>query len=73
VQISGKRHQQRSVDGYNRLPEVFTREDVMKCFGYTSDESVKTKLKRLKDANMIEVITEGENAGKYRKINKMYV
>ena len=32
VQITGKRHQQKSVDGYNRLPEVFAKEDVMKCF-----------------------------------------
>ncbi len=28
VQITGKRHQQKSMDGYNRLPCVFTKEDV---------------------------------------------
>ena len=47
VQISGKRHQQKSIDGYNRLPEVFTREDVKKCFGYNNDETAYKKIYRL--------------------------
>ena len=68
VQISGKRHQQKSVDGYNRLPEVFTFEDLMKCFGYTSRGSGCSKLKRLQDANYVEKITDGDEEGKYRKI-----
>ena len=41
VQITGKRHQQKSVDGYNRLPEVFTKEDVRSCFGYESETKYK--------------------------------
>ena len=73
VQISGKRHQQKSVDGYNRLPEVFTREDVMKCFGYTGKTAVSMKLSRLEKDEAIEKLTEGEDAGKYRKIRKMMV
>ncbi|MBQ8155816.1 MAG: hypothetical protein IJ082_05795, partial [Prevotella sp.] len=68
VQISGKRHQQKSVDGYNRLPEVFTFEDLMKCFGYTSRGSGCSKLKRLQDAKYVEKITDGDEEGKYRKI-----
>ena len=71
VQISGKRHQQKSVDGYNRLPEVFTKEDVMKCYGYNNENSVKTRIGRLKKDNQIEIITDGENQGKYRKLQKM--
>ena len=55
VQINGKRHQQRSVDGYNRLPEVFTSEDVSKCFFYDNQRSVKTKIRRLLEARMIEI------------------
>ena len=29
VQITGKRHQQKSVDGYNRLPDVFNKESAI--------------------------------------------
>ena len=73
VQIVGKRHTQKSVDGYNRLPEVFTKEDVMRCYFYNNDNSVRTKISRLKKENMIEEIEDGENQGKYRKIQKMAV
>ena len=75
VQITGKRHQQKSVDGYNRLPEVFTKEDVMRCFGYSSDGSVKSKIKRLIDSKLIEKCGEveknGSNLINYKKISCM--
>jgi len=75
VQITGKRHQQKSVDGYNRLPEVFTKEDVMRCFGYSSDGSVKSKIKRLIDSKLIEKCGEAEKNGSnlinYKKISCM--
>ena len=63
VQITGKRHQQKSIDGYNRLPEVFTKEDVMRCFGYSSDGSIKSKIKRLIDSKLIEKCVEAEKNG----------
>ena len=72
VQITGKRHQQISVDGYNRLPDVFTREDVMRCFGYKGKSSVSMRLSRLEDEQYITRISEGEDAGKFRKL-KNYV
>ena len=37
VQITGKRHYSKSLEGFNRLPEVFTLEDVRKCYGYDKD------------------------------------
>ena len=73
VQFTGKRHQQKSVDGYNRLPDVFAKEDVMKCFGYDSENSMKTKIKRLISSHQIEKITSGDNKGKYRKLSKLLV
>ena len=72
VQITGRRHQQISVDGYNRLPDVFTREDVMRCFGYKGKSSVSMRLSRLEDEQYITRISEGEDAGKFRKL-KNYV
>ena len=73
VQFTGKRHQQKSVDGYNRLPDVFTKEDVMKCFGYDKADTVSKKIRRLLSGNLIELITEGENKGSYRKQTKLIV
>jgi hypothetical protein len=71
VQISGKRHYNKSVEGYNKLPDVFTKEDVTKCFGYTSTSSIKMKIMRLENESIIERITEGSNAGKYKKLVKI--
>ena len=68
VQISGKRHYQKSVDGYNRLPEVFTLEDLKRCFGFDSDNSAYSKIRRLiKNA----VIEKCEEKGKYQKLKKL--
>ena len=75
VQITGKRHQQKSVDGYNRLPEVFCVEDVNRCFGYHNEASAFSKIKRLIEGNMIEkeeeFVQDGHIKRKYRKINSM--
>ena len=73
VQIIGKRHQQRSLDGYYKLPDIFTREDVMKCFGYENENSVNTKLRRLLEGHLIEKISEGKDKGCYKKVNKMVI
>ena len=77
VQITGKRHQQKSIDGYNRLPEVFTKEDIDKCFGYKNEDSGYKKIGRLQASGLIELIEEcvqeGNTRRKYRKINKMVV
>ena len=71
VQVTGKRHQMRSVNGFNMLPDIFTREDIMKCFGYNNVRGVSVKLKRLADMNLIESIEEGEDKGKFRKISEL--
>ena len=77
VQITGKRHQQKSVDGYNRLPEVFTKEDVDKCFGYKNEDSGYKKIGRLQASGLVELaeecVQDGNTRRKYRKINKMVV
>ena len=63
VQFSGKRHQSRSIEGYNRLPEVFTKDDIKRCFGKDSAAYVCVKIRRLTDDNLIEEMEDG----KYRK------
>ena len=54
VQISGIRHQKKSVEGYNRLPEVFTIDDVKICFGYDNYNTAKSKIRRLLEAGEVE-------------------
>ena len=70
VQISGKRHFAKSLEGYSRLPEIFSKEDMIRCFGYTKEKSVYKKLQRLTSEKVIVQITEGENKGKYQKLIK---
>ena len=75
VQITGKRHQQKTVDGYNWLPDVFTKEDVDRCFGYKNEASGYLKIKRLQESCMVELceefVKDGHVRRKYRKLNKM--
>ena len=71
VQITGKRHQQKSIDGYNRLPEVFTIEDVKKCFGYENYNTAKSKIRRLLEAGETERVPGEDCQGMFRKVNKM--
>ena len=69
VQISGKRHYQKSLSGYNQLPQVFTKEDVARCFNYNNDESTRKKIYRMVTNHQVELIAEGEHKGMYRKLS----
>ena len=67
---AGKRHQQKSVDGYNRLPDVFTKEDVMRCFGYDKPRSALKKIARLRDSKHIEAV---DKTDQFKKVVQMIV
>ena len=68
VQFTGKRHQQRSVDGYNSLPEIFTKEDVAKCFGYDKADSISKKIRRLIQGGHIMELEVEDGSCKYKKL-----
>ena len=68
VQFTGKRHQQRSVDGYNRLPDIFTFEDLKRSFGYNSDASAYSKIRRMMENN---IIAKSKEKGKYQKLKQL--
>ena len=67
VQFSGKRHVSKSIEGFNQLPEVFTKDDVIRVFHYDKPRAADKKIERLKADNFIERIAEGDDFGKYRK------
>ena len=68
VQITGRRHHQKSIDGYSRLPEVFTKEDVMRCFGYNNDNTVSKKILRLIKMQAIKEVKTENSELRYQKI-----
>ena len=64
------RHQQKTIEAFNRLPEVFTTEDVMRCFA-TSFTAATTKISRLMRDHLVEksgdYIENGRSKSRYAK------
>jgi hypothetical protein len=69
--VMNRQHHQKTMECYNRLPSVFTMEDVRRCFGYDNDNSVYSKISRLKEDKLAEKIKKGNDKGKFRKMNLM--
>ena len=49
----------KTIEAFARLPEIFTSEDVMRCFGLTSDGAVRSKTRRLLSDHLIEKVSDG--------------
>jgi hypothetical protein len=45
---------QKTIEGFNRLPEEFTSEDVMRCFNITTVKSAQMKISRLIKDHIVE-------------------
>ena len=64
------RHQQKTLESFSRLPEEFTVEDLMKCFG-VSHSAATTRICRLTKDHLVEKVGEfvenGASKCKYRK------
>ena len=71
VQINGKRHYRKSVDGYNRLPSEFTSDDIARCFSYDNVKSIRTKIRRLIEDRMIEKVEDKNEKNLYKKIRNL--
>ena len=54
---------QKTIEAFNRLPEEFTNEDVMRCFNLTSDGAVRSKTRRLMSDHLIEKVTDARQTG----------
>ena len=69
------RRNQKTVEGFNRLPDVFTTEDVMRCFNLQTESAVWVKISRFQKDRLIEkeekVVVNGKTKVKYRKIGIM--
>ena len=62
---------QKTFEGFARLPEEFTKDDVMRCFNLSSEGAARMKIKRLLSDHLIEKLGDGRQAGasksSYRK------
>ena len=55
---------QKTFEGFARLPEEFTNEDVMRCFNLCSDSSARSKTSRLLRDHLIEKVREEKGTAK---------
>ncbi len=58
--------QQKTVEGFNRLPDEFTTEDVMKYFNLTNINAARTRVKRLQRDHLVEKIGEFVEDGRVK-------
>ena len=54
---------QKTFEGFARLPDEFTNEDVMRCFNLSSEGAARMKIKRLLDDHLIEKLGDGRQTG----------
>ena len=52
----------KTFEAFARLPEIFTSEDVMRCFGLSSDGAVRSKTRRLISDHLIEKVSDGRGS-----------
>ena len=57
---------QKTYEGFERLPEEFTVEDVIRCFNLSSEGAARMKIKRLQSDHLIEKLGDGRQAGTSR-------
>jgi len=62
---------QKTIEGFNRLPEEFTVDDVMRCFTLKNNTSARTRVVRLLKDHLAEKVDEfvenGTTKAKYKK------
>ena len=60
---------QKTYEGFERLPEEFTNEDVMRCFNLGSEGSARSKTSRLLRDHLVEKVREekGQQKAVFRK------
>ena len=61
---------QKTIEGFQRLPEEFTSEDVMKCFSLTSEGVARMKISRMMKDHLVEKVGSTPNKGSYKAVYK---
>ena len=58
-------HHQRTIEAFNRLPEEFTNEDVMRCFNLSNENVARVRVNRLMDDHLAQKVGE-------KKVGRVY-
>ena len=68
------RRQTKTIESFNRLPSLFGKEDVMRCFNLNNVNVVRDKLARLIKDGLVEKVSDSRNSDStmtvYRKTGK---
>ena len=68
---SNRRHSQKTIEGYNRLPEEFSAADVIRCFNLKGNDAARMRIKRMqKDGAIVksgEYVENGTTKFLYKK------
>jgi hypothetical protein len=67
----------KTIEAFNRLPEEFTADDVMRCFKLKSNDSARTRVSRLQKDGLAEKVDEfvenGTTKAKYKKTGAVMI
>ena len=67
----------KTIEAFNRLPEVFTIDDVMRCFGLAQNNSARARVFRLLTDGLVEKVDEfvenGTTKAKYKKTGAVMI
>ena len=61
---------QKTLEGFARLPEEFTAEDVMRCFSLNSESAARTKIVRLTADNLVQKARDIKDNGTTKSVYK---
>ena len=53
----------KTIEAFNRLPDEFNNEDVMRCFNLNTDGAVRSKVRRLQQDRLIEKVDDARQSG----------
>ena len=59
---------QKTIEAFNRLPEEFTNEDVMRCYGLTHAGAARTRVKRLIEDRLAEKVKDVKEGQYYKSL-----
>ena len=63
---------QKTLEGFNRLPEEFTAEDVMRIYKLSSTGSARMKISRFQKDHIVEKMGTVKGLARYRKTGQMF-
>ena len=58
-----RQRQQKTIDAFNRLPEEFTVEDVIRCFDLNSSATARMRIGRLIKDRLVEKVADTSKGG----------